>query len=888
MSKRRHNQQLPKRFGLRRALLVALAWLSATAHAGNSSVLAAEPGAVAPHPVVPPELIKPAEPEYPAALDGKGVRGVVVVELDIGADGKVKKAAIAESAGPEFDAAALAAAQKLEFAPARQAGKPLAVRIRFRFQFAPRFAAERRGAVGSQGRFDRRELEVAPAGFSSLDGQIVERGTGRPVVGAAVAVPELAAEVVTDGDGRFRFGLLRAGTFELVVPGTDHKAMRQRVAIASGKTTSVKLRAERLSYTVYRATAEAPPEPGQVARRSLGVEEIQRIPGVQGDAFKVVQNLPGVARGTAGSGLLVVRGSSPMDTSINVEGVRIPLLYHFGGVYSIVNTDMLESIDFYPGGYPVRFGRQTGGLINARLAAPREEERWTGYVESNLFHTGFLAKGPLSKDTNLAIAARRSYIDAVLGLDVVAQYLPFTLAPAYYDYQVKLDHRISPRTSLTLFLFGTDDRLTALLKDPPAAFPAARGEIETVTSFATLVGVLRHSGEGWSSTTTLGATLGGGNASFGELFRFDLSNREYTLRQDFSIGQGPVVLRPGLDIFCNPFDISVYAPQVAMSSERGSGSGPPTSARSILAEQGGYFVAPAAHFDAVFKLRPDLEVVPGLRMDLFGGASGGEALTPRMNVRYNVASSVLLKGSSGMTVQRPQPQEVAKGFGNPSLLPFRSYESALGFEWKATDAIDLDIQVFNKELRDLVTFPKSVLPTAPVNSGTGRIVGAEVLLRHKPVGRFFGWLAYTLQRATRVDAPGQPERLFGWDQTHILTALGSYKLPDNWEFGARFRLVTGNPITPVVSAVYNEKNDSYTRVASAEPNSDRLPSFHQLDVRADKKFVFDSWLLNLYLDVQNVYNHGNPENIQYNYDATRKQYATGLPIIPSIGIRAEF
>ena len=68
----------------------------------------------------------------------------------------------------------------------------------------------------------------------------------------------------------------------------------------------------------------------------------------------------------------------------------------------------------------------------------------------------------------------------------------------------------------------------------------------------------------------------------------------------------------------------------------------------------------------------------------------------------------------------------------------------------------------------------------------------------------------------------------------------------------------------------------------------RLPTFHQLDLRVDKKFVFDSWILNVYLDLQNAYNRGNPEGVQYNYDATLAQYATGLPIIPSFGIRGEF
>ncbi len=836
-----------------------------------------------------PVLQNKVEPEYPKSLIDKAMRGAVVVELDLDTSGKVAKASVVESAGPDFDAAALAAAQLLQFSPAKQNGKAVPVRIRYRFAFAPVFAPERRERAPSQSRYDRRELELAPAGASSLEGRVTERGTGRPVVGAPVTVPEQAAEVLTDSEGRFRFGLLRPGSFELYLPGTDHKPLREKVTITSGKTATVQLRAERLSYTVYRATAEAPPEAGEMTRRSLGVEEIQRIPGTQGDAFKVVQNLPGVARGAAASGFLVVRGSAPQDTIINVEGVRIPLIYHFGGVYSVINTDMLDSIDFYPGGYQVRYGRQTGGLINARLATPRSDERWSGYIESNIYHTGFFLKGPLTKDTSFAIAARRSYIDAILALPPVAKNLPLTLAPRYWDYQAKLDHRFSDRTNMTLFWFGTDDSLTAVLPDPPAAFPDARGGLETRTTFHTLMGILRHRGDGWNATTTIGASLGGFNASFGDLFRFDLFTREYTLRHDMTIGTGPVQLRPGLDILCNPFTIEVYSPPLTSTGERGTGGGnPPVGVRNVLAKQEGILVSPAAHFDTVLKLRPDLEVVPGIRLDLFRGISGGEALTPRMNVRWSATDQWTLKGSSGEMVQRPQPQDLGNRFGNPNLLPFRSFENAAGFEWKAGPTVDLDVQVFRKDLRQLVVYPQGVLPTPPQNLGTGRIIGAEVLLRHKPVGRFFGWVAYTMQRAVRQDGPEKPERLFGWDQTHILTALGSYKLPGNWEIGARFRLVTGSPITPVRTAVYNESSDTYTRVQSDQLLSERLPAFHQLDLRIDKKIVFDRWLLNLYLDVQNVYNRQNPEGLQYNFDASQYTYSAGLPIIPSLGIRGEF
>ncbi len=846
---------------------------------------AAEP----PAPVEPPQLVKPVEPTYPAELAGRGVAGNVVVEIDIDATGAVVAAKVVESAGPEFDAAALAAAKQLQWRPASQGGKAIPVRIRYRFAFRPPVPAERRGPAGSQGRYDRREVEVAPAGASSLEGAVIERGTGRPVVAAPVAVPALGVETTTDSDGRFRFGLLKPGTYELYLPGTDHKPLRQTVAIAGKGTLTVRLKVERLSYTIYRATAQAPQEAGETSRRSLGVEEIQRIPGTQGDAFKVVSNLPGVARPVAGSGFLVVRGSAPQDTLITVEGVHIPLIYHFGGVYSILNTDLLESIDFYPGGYPVRYGRQSGGLINARLATPRELDGWHGYAEANVFHAGFLLKGPLGKDTQLTLAARRSYIDAFLSLEPIAKLLPLTLAPRYYDYQAKLDHTFSERTSATMFWFGSDDSLTAVLANPPAAFPQARGDIETRTSFHTLLGILRHRGDGWTSTTTLAGTLGTGNANFADLFRFDLFNREYTLRQDFTVGDGPVQLRPGLDILCNPFSIEVYAPPIPGTGERGTGGGGPGGIpRSILAKQEGILIAPSAYFDSVFKLRPGLEVVPGLRLDLFRGLSGGEGLTPRLNTRWTAMPGLTLKLASGMALQRPQPQELSDRFGNPNLQPFRSYETAGGAEWKVSEAVDLDVQVFRKDLRDLVIYPKGVVAQKPINAGRGWITGAEVLLRHRPVGRFFGWIAYTLQRAERQDRPGDPVRLFGWDQTHILTLLGSYKLPDNWEVGLRFRYVTGNPTTPVVTAVYNEQTDTYTRVQSPNLLSERLPGFHQLDVRIDKKFVFDSWLLNVYLDVQNVYNHGNPENIQYNYDATQYTYATGLPIIPSLGIRGEF
>jgi hypothetical protein len=202
-------------------------------------------------------------------------------------------------------------------------------------------------------------------------------------------------------------------------------------------------------------------------------------------------------------------------------------------------------------------------------------------------------------------------------------------------------------------------------------------------------------------------------------------------------------------------------------------------------------------------------------------------------------------------------------------------------EQEVTRNVDLSLDGFYKQEDDLVV-------TGALNSGTGRAFGLETLLRWRPDARFFGWLAYTLSRSVVRDGPGQPEHLSAFDQTHILTILGSYRLGRGWEIGGRFRLVSGNPYTPNAYGFYDENNGSYLAQQGYPPSSQRLPIFHQLDIRVDKTWRYATWQLSAYLDVQNVYNQGTVEATSANYNYTQQSYTTGLPILPSFGMRAEF
>jgi len=215
----------------------------------------------------------------------------------------------------------------------------------------------------------------------------------------------------------------------------------------------------------------------------------------------------------------------------------------------------------------------------------------------------------------------------------------------------------------------------------------------------------------------------------------------------------------------------------------------------------------------------------------------------------------------------------------------RAIHYSAGVEWKPREHINLDVTAFYKDLSHWISTTTATRPDGtPVrfdNNGAGRVYGMEVVARHELTSKFTGWLAYTLSRATRRDSGSTTYRLFEYDQTHILTVFGTYELPRNWRIGSRFRLVSGDPTTPVTGAVYNASTLSYNAIFGAK-YSDRLPPFVQLDLRVDKRWIFNRWMLNAYLDLQNVFNRANRRPCSTTTTTPRSRCARDFPFIPSL------
>jgi hypothetical protein len=249
-----------------------------------------------------------------------------------------------------------------------------------------------------------------------------------------------------------------------------------------------------------------------------------------------------------------------------------------------------------------------------------------------------------------------------------------------------------------------------------------------------------------------------------------------------------------------------------------------------------------------------------------------------------------LKASAGLYQQPPALADLEPApFGNQDLVYEKAFQGSFGIERKITQAINVDLTAFYNRRYDLVAqFPVSFVPRTQ-NGAVGRAYGLEVMLRHEVTRNFFGWVAYTLNRSEVRRRDQVTYRLTEFDQTHLLTMVGSYRLGDGWELGGRFRFATGSPRTPITHPydIYRVDADGYSPT-QGEALSSREPPFHQLDVRIDKSWVFRDWTLTAYLDVQNVYNAQNVEAYVTDYRFRTEVPVPGLPFLPILGVKGSF
>jgi hypothetical protein len=640
---------------------------------------------------------------------------------------------------------------------------------------------------------------------------------------------------------------------------------------------------------------------------TVSAVQAAKVVGTEGDPIKVVENLPGLARPSFGSGQLVVWGSSPGETRTYVDGVEIPQLFHGSALRSTVNGDLVRDVTLTPGAYGADYGRALGGMVRVETK-DLPDTGVHGYVGADTLDGSAMMSAALGERVRVAVAGRYGWLDGVLQAVDAPDVDQFFAIPRYGDYQAKVQVAMRPHETLDAVFLGSSDDLTEVIPD---ADPAHQRSEATSSDFQRFYLRYRRRFDDGSSvevvpyvghdSSHLGASFGENPATLDEsTWRWGVRAADRSRISDWMAlhlgvevdGSTANVFRDGsLLIPPREGDITVF----------GQPPGGDTNTDTWTA--GVIDVAPYAV--ATFDAGP-LSISPALRMDAFvlqasrqtprvgqtpsvGLTNLDGELEPRVSARLRVNDALSLLGAAGVYSQPPDPADLSAVFGNPTLGPENADHATLGQSVALTSRLSLETVGFYKWMSNLAVrdpSPTPKLAQALLPEGVGRAYGVQLLLRQQPWEGFFGWVALTLSRSERQDTPTSSWRLFDYDQPIVLTMVASKEL-GAWTVGTRFRYATGLPRTPVTGAFYDAKDDLYQPIFGAQ-NSIRLPDFWQLDLRVDRSFpIGDSGRLLVYVEGLNVTNRSNGEEYVYNVDYTRRGTVTGLPFVAVVGARAE-
>jgi TonB family protein len=874
------------------AVMLALASVASVAHAQQSGGAREEkPPPAKPKPpelTRPPQLVEGAAPVYPPDALAAGLTADVTVRIHIDATGAPTKVDVVAPAGHGFDEAAVAAAMKYRFSPAEFDGKPgpivVETTIHFTIAEAPESQAESKPSA---------EPSSQPTGPSGrLVGTVKERGTRRKLAGVTVAVTPGDVQTITDDKGHYDLGSLPEGNYRIIAVLSGYDRYETAVGVHAGEETDATLYIRPKGASPYESTIEAEKDKLEVTKRTIDRRQMTTVPGTFGDPIRVLQNLPGMSRAPFGLGLLLIRGSNPDDSGTYVDGHRVPLLFHFLGGPSILNPEFLDSIALYPGGFPVRFGRAIGGIVEINTRDTKSDGVH-GSADVNLIDSAVYLRAPIGDKVTAAFALRRSYIDVLLPFFLPTPKPGTTLVvvPYYYDYQARVDVKLPHGDKLSFMGFGSYDKLELLQSDAEATF-----DLNTHVAFNRLRATYTtRLGDMNEYTLTLSPVYGLDNVNFagGSYTSADVTEHVTGMKERV-VGQitPSLHLDTGLDLEYRVTTYTLKVPNDLNLPPTSEGVDVPPSVFARAVDQYGL----GGWFELAVDAGHGVKLVPGLRADAYLLAGRPRfSLDPRLVVRWAHDKRTTYKAYVGTFHQSPSAEGFDHQLGNPDLQLEYAYHTGFGLEHWFTDKISIDTEAYWVGRRSQAVFTDAVrrnpdgtiTPLYWANEMIGQSFGLEVLLKHEITRHFYGWLSYTLSRAEERRHPDEPWRLSTWDQTHNLILVASYKLDSGWELGVRFRAGSGRPETPIKGGTFDADANEFAPL-QGDSHGARRPFFHQLDLRAEKTWLFDTWSIAAYLDIINVYNAENPEATQWDYRFQKSAPVRGIPIVPTLGIKGQW
>ncbi|MEE9382048.1 MAG: TonB-dependent receptor [Nannocystaceae bacterium] len=704
-------------------------------------------------------------------------------------------------------------------------------------------------------------------------------GRRTPVVGARVTVLALSPTgdgvpiaTETDEDGRFEFEDVPVGAARVVITAPGYERYDGEITIDRDGSRRTEYYLKQAAFNPYSTLVKTRRADRSLHEHRLERGEFETLPGARGDPLRAVQNLPGMARGPLGLGLLIVRGSSPRDSGVFLGEHRLPRLYHLGGYSSVFQSNLLESIAFTPSNFSSRYGNAIGGIVSAKPRAGTTDSGVHGHGDFSGMDLNARIEAPIGKGS-FALAGRRSIVDSIFGLIVRLTGGSGMPMPRYWDYQGLFDYPTA-NGALSVRVFGSDDRIRFV--------PRRAGAMVLQDNYAFHRVDLVHRARlgDWKFLLTPSYLR---DIHRIEMVHSDFERREHLISDSIS-------MRSEMQRTLGSWGTATVGSDTTFKWWNRAFA---ASATPDTYDQKGTIATPAVY--ASLRVRVGvMGVVPQIRYTQFGGAVQPGALDPRLRANWQLTETTRLVAGAGLFSQSPPLSAVTGGFTRSTFAPERASHFSLGISQDLDPGINVGISAYYKHSWDVLWMPRDVLLAPetdlsgqiPKSHSFGRMVGVEWMVRKMLTRRLFGWISYGWSRSERRQHAARPWELHPFDQTHTLSVVGGVKLPRRYRITTRFRFMSGHPYTPCVGHVFNSetgRRDCMPGVA----NSARLAPYHQLDIRADKTWISRRTTKSLYLDVTNVYNRTNTE-LMPAFGGTAEPARLGFSIFPTLGFRVNF
>jgi outer membrane receptor for ferrienterochelin and colicin len=736
----------------------------------------------------------------------------------------------------------------------------------------------------------------------SIRGIVLDQTTKERLAGAHVLLGGSLVGASTDTSGRFVLENVPVGPRSLTVRMIGYESVvLPDVLVTPGRASilTVELRQSTLASDEVTVTAGYFRTSDVASLGSVGfnAEEIRRSPGSANDVSRILMALPSVAAVSDNANDLAVRGGSPMENAFFVDGIPIPNINHFpaqgstGGPIGMLNIDFIDNVDLFTSGFSSAFGDRLSSVIDIRLREGNAEA-FFGKAFFNFAGFGAMGEGPLpGTPGSWMLSANKSYLDLLVGA------IGTGAAPRYGDLQGKASLHLHPNHTLTILdVFGQSE-ISFSKEDADDGGQRYYGENRNLQN--TLGSAWRAV---WGSRYTSLTSLSVSTTRFRNDFR-KMSNDAQALRSDNL--ETNVAFRSTNDLMLGTSDRLQFGWEYRRDEGRFDYHQAGDTNRLGLPDPD-YLVKTTlgstrtgAFLTAVVHPMNRLALSLGMRVDHYP-LSGKTLFGPRFSASFALSGEFTVTASTGHFYQQNPLIVLSSNPSFSSLAPITASHYAAGVEYMLRPDTKLTVDVYDKEYGDLPLSSAdptlSVVDNALFNQrfspyqdlhpvGKAYTRGVEVMVQKKMAEDFYGLISAAFFRSRYRDFHGVwRDRIY--DNKLLFSVIGGYRPERDWEASVRWTYAGGGPYTP-----FDPVRSSSARIGVVDDlraNEARTPSYHSLNLRIDKKYYFDSHLLDVYLSVWNAYNRKNVAQYYWNNTTNAQDTQYQWSVLPVVGVEYSF